>query len=58
MAGILFNIGRICNSQLKCKYLENEKLFLKFSFHVWNLPQILNILKKKMMVIANIFPNL
>ena len=58
MASILFNIARICNSQFKCKYLKNEKIFLNFLFHVWNLHQILNILKKKMMVIANIFSNL
>ena len=57
MASILFNIARICNSQFKCNYLKNEKLFLEFLFHFWNLPQILNILKKKMMVIANVFPN-
>ena len=58
MAGILFNIARICNSQLKCKYLKNEKLFLHFFFHGWNLHQVLNILNKKMMVMANVFPKL
>ena len=35
---------------------ENEQLFLNFLFHFWNLNQILNILKKKMIVIANVFP--
>ena len=55
MASILFNIARICNSQFKCKYLKNEKLFFNFLFHFWNLHQILNILKKKMMVLANVF---
>ena len=58
MARILFNIARILNSQFKRNYLKNEKLFLYFLFHFWNLPHILNILKKKMMVIANVFPNL
>ena len=48
----------ICNSQLKWNYQKNEKLFLKFLFHFWNLHQILNSLKKKMIVIANIFPKL
>ena len=57
MASILFNIGRNSNSQFKCNYLKNEKLFLNFLFHVWNLPQIFNILKKKMLLIANVFPN-
>ena len=57
MASNLFNIARISNSQLKCNYLKNEKLFLNFSFYFWNLHQILNILIKKMMVVANVFPN-
>ena len=35
---------------------ENEQLFLNFLFHFRNLNQILNILKKKMIVIANVFP--
>ena len=35
-----------------------EKIFLNFLFHLWNLNQILNILKKTMMVIANVFPKL
>ena len=58
MASILFNIARICNSQLKCNYLKKEKLFLNFLFHFWNLHQILNILRKNVMVIANIFQKL
>ena len=32
--------------------LSNEKLFVNCLFHFWNLHQILNILKKKMIVIA------
>ena len=58
MASILFNIARICNSQFECKYLKIEKHFLNFLFHFWNVHQILNILKKKMMVLANVFLNL
>ena len=58
MPRIFFNIARIWNSQFKCNYLKNEKLFLKFPFHFWNLHQILDILKKNMMVIANVFPKL
>ena len=30
MTRILFQIVRICNSQFKCNYLKNEKLFLIF----------------------------
>ena len=58
MATNLFNIAKIFKSQFKRNYLKNEKLFLNFLFHFWNLHQILNILKKKMMVIANVFSKL
>ena len=58
MANIFFKIARICHSQFKCKYLKNEKLFLNFLFHFWNLHQIFNILKEKMIVISNVFPKL
>ena len=55
MASILFKISSICNSQFKCNYLKNEKLFVNFLFYFWNLHQILNVLKEKMIVIANLF---
>ena len=42
----------------KCNYLKNEKLFLHFLFHFWNLHLILNNLKQKMTVIANVFHKL
>ena len=58
MAGILLKIGRIWNSQSKCNYLENAKPFLNCLFHFSNLHQILNILRKNVMVIANIFQKL
>ena len=48
----------IWNAQFKCNYLENEKLFLDFLFHFWNLHLILNILKEKVIVIPNVFPKL
>ena len=39
--------------------LEKRKKFLNFFFfHYWNLHQILNIFKKKMIVIAHVFPKL
>ena len=47
MASILFKVVRICNSQFKCNYLKNNKLFLNFLFNFLNLHQILNILEKK-----------
>ena len=56
MASILLNVTRICESQFKYNYLKNENFFLNFLFNFWNLHQISNILKTKMMVIANVFP--
>ena len=56
MTSILFKVLRICNSQFKCNYLKNQKLFLNFLFYLWNLHQILNNLKKNMMIIANVLP--
>ena len=58
MVSILFIIARIWNSEFKCNYVKNEKLVLNFLFDFWKLQQIWNILKEKMTVIANIFPNL
>ena len=58
MSGILFKTVRICNSQFKRNYLKKEQLFLNFVFHFWNLDQILSILKKILILIANVFPKL
>ena len=58
MASILFGIVRCRRSVFKGKYLKNEKLILDVLFYFWNLHQILNIFKKKKIVIANVFPNL
>ena len=58
MAIILFKVVRICNSQFKCNYRRIDTHFLNFLLHSLNLHQILNILKKEMIVIANVFPKL
>ena len=58
MASILFKIVRIWNSQFKCNYHKNEKVFLNFLSHFLNQHEILKILKKRMIVIANVFPKL
>ena len=58
ITSILFRIVRICCSLLKSSYLKNKKHFLSFLFHLWNLHQILNIFKKKKILIANVFPKL
>ena len=58
MTKTLLKIARIWNSQFKYNYLKNEKSFVNFLLHFWNVHQILNILKEKMLVIANVFPKL
>ena len=58
MASILFKIVRICKSQFRCNYLKNEKLFRNILFHFWNLHEILNLLKERMIVVAKVFPKL
>ena len=58
ITSILFRIVRSSRSVFKSKYLKNQKHFLRFLFHLWNLYQILNIFKKKKIVIANVFPKL
>ena len=58
MTSILFRIVRICQSLFQSKYIKNKKHFLGFLFHLWNLHQILNIFKKKTIVIGYVFPKL
>ena len=43
---------------MKCNYLKEEKPFLDFLLHFLNLHQILNTLKEKMIVVANVFSKL
>ena len=56
ITSILFLIVRICRSLFQSSYIKNKKHFLGFLFHLWNLHQILNIFKKKTIVIGNVFP--
>ena len=58
ITSILFRIVRICRSLFKSSYFKNKKHVLDFLFHWWNLHQILNIFKKKKILIANVFPKL
>ena len=44
---ILVWIWRIYRIKFKCRYLQNQKLFLDFLLLQWNLRWILSILKKK-----------
>ena len=58
VTSILLRIVRSSRSPFKSSYLKKKKRFLGFLFHLWNLHQILNIIKKKKIVIANVFPKL
>ena len=58
MTSILFAIVRIRSSVFKCNYFFKKELFLHILFHLWNLHQILNIFKKRMIVIAYVFPKI
>ena len=51
---ILFGIVRNFRPLFRRYYLKNEKNFLSFLFRFWNSQQILNIFKKKKVVIANV----
>ena len=51
------NLPLLIQMQL-IKILKTENAFWKILFNFCNLPQILNILKKKMVVIPNAFPKL
>ena len=55
---ILFQIVRIWCCLFKSSSLKNKKDSISFLFHLWILHQILNIFKKKKILIANVFPNL
>ena len=58
MTSILFEIYRTCCPGLNCNYLSNQKLFPIFLIYFWNLRQILNILKTKLIVIATLLQKL
>ena len=58
MTSTLFGILRICHPRFKSNCFKNEKLFLVFFFHFWNLHHILHILKKKKIVKATLFRKL
>ena len=52
MTSILVMTGRTSCKPCKFNYLKIEKLLMKFSLSFWNINKILNILKKKMSLIA------
>ena len=58
MKSILFLIEIIYSNIVRCNNLRNKKFFPIFFLHFENLHPILNIFKKDMTLIANIFLNL
>ena len=58
MTSILFLIENIWRNQFGSNYLKNKKLFLNYFLHFPNVHEILNICKKKMSFIADLFVKL
>ena len=58
MPSILAIIQTIYRNRFKCTYLKTETLFLDILLHFQNLHEILKILKKKLSLIALLFPTL
>ena len=58
MTSILFLTENIWRNQFGSNYLKNQKLFLNYFLHFRNLDEILNICKKKMTFIADLFAKL
>ena len=42
----------ISRNKIKRHYLNNNRLFLDFLFHFWNVHEIYNILEKKISILA------
>ena len=49
---------RIYRNIFKRYYLRNIRFFLDFLLHIWTVHEIYTILKKKMSILAWLFPNL
>ena len=58
MSSILFLTDSIQRNQFGRNYLKNKKLLLNFFLDFRNVHEILNICKKKMTFIADLFPKL
>ena len=58
MTSILFLTENIWRNQFGRNYLKKEKLFHNLFLHFRNLHEILNIFKKKMTFLADLFPKL
>ena len=49
-------ISRIYRNNFKRHYLKNKRLFLDFLFDFWNPHEMSSIVKKKMSILAELFP--
>ena len=58
VTSILFLIETSYCKIIWCNYLRKRKLFLNFFLHFRNFDSVLNILKRKMTLIADLFLNL
>ena len=58
MKGIHSATCRIFCNNFKRYYLKNGKLFQDFLLKFWNVREIYNILKKRMRIVAHLFPKL
>ena len=58
MTSIHSAICRIFRNNFKRYYLKNGRLFLDFILKFWNVREIYNILKKRMRVLAKLFPKI
>ena len=47
MTSIPIAICRVSDNNFKRFYLKNQRLFVNFPWHFWNVHEIYNILKKK-----------
>ena len=55
MKSILFSIDTIWHKQFRFNYLKKKKLFLNLFLQIWNLKQILNISKKRVTLLVDVF---
>ena len=58
MTSILAAMWRTYRDNFKRHYLENKRLFLDFLLNFWNVHEIRSIFKKKMSILAKLFPKL
>ena len=55
MTGVLFIRETIYSNIFRCIYVRNEKYFLKYFRHYGNLDSVLNIFKKNVTLIDDVF---